>query len=234
MAVHRIAPLVVGLILAPCALAQTAQQPSPTTRNGHWYLTASAAAVEDAEFTYDGSDIPDLIDINYTDTTDAGAAVEAGLGYAFSNGLRTEAAIAVQNFGGVTTRQTLVIFGGTPDIIKTELSGDRIRSAALSLNAYYDFPVAGSIRPYVGGGAGIATVDVVDAIINGDDTGLSLQLVGGFNVKLSKSLSLYAEGRWQKLTDVAIRGFDLSTSIPISANIDFSTLSVRSGLRLSF
>jgi len=54
--------------------------------------------------------------------------------------------------------------------------------------------------------------------------------MAGLNLRTSKTLSLFVEGRWQQLSEVEIAGFDLSTSFPITAEIEFTTLSLRAGL----
>jgi len=127
MSIHRAAPLAIGLIFAPCAFAQAGDEPPAAERHGSWNISASAAAIEGAEFTYNGSNIPDLVDINYTDTTDAGLALEASLGHAFANGLRTEIAITQQKFDGAQTKQKITFLGEPIAFLEDTLSGGKLR-----------------------------------------------------------------------------------------------------------
>jgi len=235
MPIHRIAPLAACLIFAPCAIAQAPDTQPAAPRRGNWYVAASVGAVENAEYGYDEVLISDVLTSSSTVTTDSGAAIEAALGYAFSSGLRAEAALTLQKFGGAQTHSVFsVIVTTPPDTFTNTIAGDDIRSTALNLNAYYDFPMQGSIRPYVGIGAGIVSVEIDDGVFDAKDPGISLQAMAGFNVNVSKSLALYVEGRWQESSDLAAHGFDTATSLPITADFDFSTLSARAGLRLNF
>jgi opacity protein-like surface antigen len=235
MPIHRIAPLAVGLALAPSAFAQNLDASAPKTPKGQWYIAASAAVVDGAGYSHDEILIPGLLTSASAVTTDVGAAIEAAVGYAFSGGFRTEAALTLQRFGGAKTHAIFRIIDGTPPAeFADTFNGDDIRSASLNLNAYYDFPTGGSIRPYVGVGAGIVSVEVDDGVLDAKDPGISLQAMAGVSIMTAQSMSFFVEGRWQDLSDLTTHGFDLATSLPISVDFDFSTLSIRSGLRLTF
>ena len=233
MPIRRLAPLALGLVFAPSALAQTIE--APLDRKGEWYFSASSAIVDGAEYNYDEVLIPDLLTSSNTVTTDVGAAIETAIGYAFSSGFRTEAALTLQKFDGAKTSTVFRLIAESPPFeIFDTFPGDKIESTALNLNAYYDFPVRGSIKPYVGVGAGIVSVEIDDGVLRAKDPGISLQAMAGVSVRATESLSLYVEGRWQELRDLRTHGFDLATSFPITVDFDFSTFSIRSGLRATF
>jgi opacity protein-like surface antigen len=235
MPIRCIAPLAVGLVLAPSVFAQDAQPPQPSGWQGRWYFSASAAVVDGVEYSYDDVLIPDLLTSSNTVTTDVGAGIETAVGYAFSSGFRTEAALTLQKFDGTKTSTVFRLIDQNPPFeIFDTFAGDRIESTALNLNAYYDFPTSGSIRPYAGIGVGIVSVEVNDGVLNAKDPGISLQAMAGLSFKATEDLSLYVEGRWQELRDLRTHGFDLATSFPITVDFDFSTFSIRSGLRATF
>ena len=235
MPMRCVVPLVVGLALAPSMFAQSPTDPQPENRQGQWYFAASSGIVDEAEYSYDIVLIPDLLTNSSRVTSNTGATVEAAVGYAFSSGFRAEAALTLQKFDGVKTNTVFSLIDDVPPLeLRDTFFGDDIESTALNLNAYYDFPVRGSIRPYVGAGAGIVSVDTNDGVLDATDPGISLQAMVGLSVEVSKSLSLYVEGRWQELRDLRTHGFDQATSFPITVDFDFSTFSVRSGLRATF
>ena len=235
MFIGRIASLAVGLAIAPSAFAQVIDAQAPAERRGEWYFSASSAIVNGVEYSYEDVLIPNLLTSSNTVTSDTGAAVETAVGYAFSNGFRTEAALTFQTFEGTKTRTVFRLIDTAPpfEIFET-FTGDEIQSTALNLNAYYDFPIGRSIRPYVGVGAGIVSVEIDDGVLDAKDPGISLQVMAGLTIKATESLSLYVEGRWQEAKDLQTHGFDQATSFPITVDFDFSTLSVRGGLRTTF
>ncbi len=84
-------------------------------------------------------------------------------------------------------------------------------TAAMMVNAYYDFDTGGPFVPYIGGGGGLAyvTFDGVSAPPLGriDDTDVELawQVLAGVGYKLDADLTLYAGYRWFDANNVTMQ-----------------------------
>ena len=137
-----------------------------------------------------------LVSLQDTDLTESGISREVSLdsGFGFGGGggydfdfLRAEAEIVYRknNINKVST----VLRGNVGG------SGD-ISALSFMLNGFYDFKNRTFLTPYIGGGIGVALVDLSTVtaetvrISGGDDTVFAYQLEAGFNNAINDSMSL--------------------------------------------
>ncbi len=148
-----------------------------------------------------------LVLLQDTDLTESGVSREASFdtGFGFGGGggydfdfLRAEAEIVYRknNINKVST----VLHGNASG------SGD-VSALSFMLNGFYDFKNRTFITPYVGGGIGVALVDLSTVtaetvrISEGDDTVFAYQLEAGFNNAINESMSLDFGYRYFATTD---------------------------------
>jgi len=107
-------------------------------------------------------------------------------------------------------------------------SGD-LKTASFWIDAVYDFPVKGSVKPYVGVGAGGTHVWLNDGVgLKGDLQSPGVQAFAGVNVAVTKKVRLFAEARVERLGN-----FDIEVnSNATHAQLDTSAVVV--GLRTGF
>lgn len=95
--------------------------------------------------------------VNATVSYDAGFAILGAVGYGFGNNIRTEFELGYTSTGGDKIRS-----GATT----TNIVGGDIDLYTLYAAAYYDFAV-GDIKPYLGGGLGMAIADTDTFAVTG-------------------------------------------------------------------
>jgi len=173
-------------ICAACAAAilpVLSAAPAAAETGGRTYFAFSGGALGPTEFEYD---IPNG-DVEVE--TEDGMAFSAAIGRRFGRHLRLEASATYleADIDQVARR-------GGPVILIYEPPG-AIQSYGLGVNAYFDFINHGPVRPYVGGGIGIASLDVNDTILVDAGTALTGRFVAGANFMVADNVSLFAEGR---------------------------------------
>ena len=153
-----------------------------------------------------------LVSLQDTDLTESGISREVSLdsGFGFGGGggydfdfLRAEAEIVYRknNINKVST----VLRGNVGG------SGD-ISALSFMLNGFYDFKNRTFLTPYIGGGIGVALVDLSTVtaetvrISGGDDTVFAYQLEAGFNNAINESMSLDFGYRYFATTDPSLGG----------------------------
>ncbi|MFT4090962.1 MAG: outer membrane beta-barrel protein [Asticcacaulis sp.] len=148
------------------------------------------------------------------------------LGRTLPNRLRAEMSLSTRNHD---VKETVARFGDTTYINTIE---GEAKVMALDLNVYYDIPVAKGFNLYVGGGVGVATVEINDTYLNDEGSALSLVAMGGASYDLGTSASVFAEARWQRVGTIEIEsptGIDFS-----DAEIDLTNTAVLGGIRFRF
>jgi opacity protein-like surface antigen len=76
----------------------------------------------------------------------------------------------------------------------------------IDINGYYDFPVAGPVKPYLGAGVGVAQVKIDDDLII-DDKGdaLTLQGIAGASFAVSPTHLAVRRGRYQYTGSIKVK-----------------------------
>lgn len=158
-----------------------------------------------------------------TNTTTASNALAASLaiGRTFGN-FRAEFAYSYANWDKASD--------GT--FTRRDDSGLTIQS--FDLVGYYDFPIEGQLRPYVGFGVGLANVEFSDSLaLSAEDRALHIQAIGGLSFPVAENLAAFGEVRYQTTT-APVGARRPGSPIPLDADTDISAYGFQGGLRLSF
>lgn len=158
--------------LASCAAGAAQAQ--------NWYASGSAGLVR-LDKTDDTSVTP-----SETAKFGTGYALQGAIGYSFDSGLRTELEVSYldSDIKNVTTAgTTTAVLGGDVDVFAGHAA------------AYYDFAV-GSFAPYLGGGLGVANVDIDPGTIGGvaiptsNETNFSMFGELGVSIPVSEGVAI--------------------------------------------
>jgi opacity protein-like surface antigen len=84
-------------------------------------------------------------------------------------------------------------------------SDGKVKALSVDLNGYYDFPVSGPVKPYLGAGVGVAQVKIDDGLLDDKGDALTLQAMAGASVAVSPRISLFAEGRYQYTGSIKVK-----------------------------
>lgn len=133
---------------------------------------------------------------------DLGPQMTLALGYHLAGGLRVAGEFGWGYFSTSTLRPqtssaTAQTLNGTA--VSTLAGGDNTLYT-MTLNAYYDLPIGGSVRPYIGGGAGWYHLDTGNIYFS-DSTGANLfNQPGGSSdngmVQAELGLTVHVDPRW--------------------------------------
>jgi opacity protein-like surface antigen len=185
---------VAALAMAGAAMAQTAgpkpaSAPAPaavaTTTSGQ-YISVSGGFIGKTDYDYRFAN-----GYRFDGDVDAGGQGAVAWGSALGNGWRGELALGYrsQKAGGVLTTTGATKFNFE--------NGGKVTTLSVDINGYYDFPVAGPVRPYLGAGVGVAQVKIDDGLMDDKGDALTLQGIAGASFAVSPRVSLFAEGRYQ-------------------------------------
>ncbi|MBI1685862.1 outer membrane protein [Caulobacter hibisci] len=208
---------VAALAFAGAASAQDAK-PAKASAARSQYISVAGGVIGKSDYDYDftgGSVTADL---------DAGAQGVVAWGATVGANWRAELAVGYRN-------QKLDSTVRIPPYTYT-LGGDKAQTVTLDINAYYDFPVSGPVKPYLGAGIGVASVKIDDGLLDDRGDALSLQAIAGASWAVSPTVSLFAEGRFQRVGPVKVKvsnGFSETKS-----DFDLSSAGGLVGVRFGF
>jgi opacity protein-like surface antigen len=160
---------------------------------------------------------------------DLGWGAGAAVGYAFDFGLRAEAEVAYRMND---------LDQASLGPVALDLEGD---TTALSImgNLWFDIPLGGPVRPFVGGGLGMAQVSLNDVevpalgsgtFVDDSDWVFAYQLGGGIAFRVAPAVDITAEYRYFG-TDNPEYSLDAAA---VDAEYEYSSHSVLFGLRYHF
>lgn len=199
-----------------------------TFRDAGFYVGARGGAVwaDDTQFTITG---PALIENSY----DIGLAGSLFVGFEVPDlylgiGLRLEGEL-----GYAQADVDIHTVAGTPATAGNSFgSTDAFTAMA---NVYADYSL-GVLRPFVGGGIGVARVDFEGHGVTGnlgvmDDTenGYAWQVMGGIGYDVTAAITVEAMVRYQE-----IQGVELVSSTGPASTLDLSSTQILLGARFSF
>jgi opacity protein-like surface antigen len=177
------------------------------------------------------ADVPGGGGVSYTVDVenDIGWAAGGAIGYGFDFGLRAEAEVAYR--WNDLDRASL-------GPVAVDLEGD---TTALSImgNLWFDIPLTGRVRPFLGGGIGMAQVSLNDVevavapgttFVDDSDWVFAYQLGGGVAFQVAPGVDLTAEYRYFGTDDPE---YELE-AVAADAEYEYSSHSVLFGLRYSF
>ena len=158
---------VAAVAIAGAASAQTAPaaKPAPQATSGQ-YISVSGGLIGKTDYDYRFANGDSM-----KADVDAGAQGAVAWGSSFG-AWRGEMALGYrsQKVDGELT---------IPGLGRYRTYGDKVTTLSLDLNGYYDFPVAGPVRPYLGAGVGVAQVNIDDGVLDDKGDGLTLQGMAG-------------------------------------------------------
>ena len=201
-------------------------------------LALTGAAMASAEGNYYG------IQLGMADTDDTEFETALGtIGTTFDSGLAYGVTFgrSMDNFrleGELSRRDS--------DVDKHSLGGASLDGAtgeasvtSLMANVYYDFATSGRVKPYVGAGLGLASVDlsnfgvaVVPDVLDADDDVFAYQAILGLGVDLSDKVMLTFDARLFETEDAAVTTSAVSGGV--DTEVGYTAIDARVGLRISF
>ncbi len=193
--------------------------------------------------------------VAWTTEFENGVFLSGAYGYELPVGLRIEGELSytsndVDTHAGVTLAGSIAADGldaanlliGTDAAVGIEI-GDlvadgqgSVETLGVAANVYYDFDFEGSpFSAYVGGGLGLAQVDVDYSpsgfvIVDDNDTVLLYQVMVGGEYALSDTLSLYGGYRYRATPDVETE----VSLFPADLDIEYSANILEAGVRVAF
>ena len=201
--------LVIGLALATTALSAPAY-----ARDGEWYIGVDGGAtlVEDMDLDISGLNNAASIDYDY------GYDVGGYTGYDFGP-FRLEAEVSYREADpqDVTTS---VVFPGVGTTGSFDSVG-HVNALAFMVNGLIDFGADDGVQGFVGGGAGVARVDVRNLIanpryLNDSDTGFAYQALAGVRAPLTDHIDVGLKYRFFTAPNVDLvsnTGADIQTRL---------------------
>ncbi|HEX6102089.1 MAG TPA: porin family protein, partial [Alphaproteobacteria bacterium] len=210
-------------LLATAALAAVLGYASQAQAEGIYVGAFGGLTIpEHSDGTFDVLGVSEDVEIESHPGWAAGAAV----GYGFDFGLRAEGEIAYRS--NELNRFNVVGNG-------LNFSGDATALSAMG-NVWYEFPLSDTLRPFLGGGAGMAQISLEDAellgvqVVDDSDWVFAYQLGAGLGYRLSPGLDLTAEYRYFGAEEA---NFELETAAG-GAEAEYTSHSVLFGVRYSF
>lgn len=124
---------------------------------------------------------------------DPGVAVNAAAGYAFGNGVMTELELGYRHADPMSD------------------PGADVEALSAMVNAIYELPTGGRLRPYFGAGIGVVHTDydetqpLTGIIVNDDDTELAVQGIAGVTFQASDRVDLFLDYRFIHTGELDLR-----------------------------
>ncbi len=189
----------------------------------NFYMAANAglALLNDADIT--DSTVPF---IHLSTESEAGMAFALATGYTFGN-VRVEGEVTYQK--NDLDSLSLSVIG--VDLGSASISGDT-SSTAFLINGYYDFKNTTSFTPFIGGGLGMANVDLGAITLDNygplttsiDDNVFAYQLTFGVNYAFNSTVSLDLKYRYFATEDLEVG----------STKIEYSSHNIYAGVKIDF
>lgn len=207
---------VAGLALTGAASAQTTAAPD----GGGQYVSIAGGVIGKTDYNYRFSTGGTRLDAEL----DAGPQGALAWGASVGANWRAELALGYRS-QDISSWMVLPGLGKITD-------GGKADTLSLDINAYYDFPVSGPVKPYLGAGVGVAQVKIDDGALDDKAEALNMQAIAGASVAISPNVSLFAEGRYQRTGPIRITA-TLGAATKTS-NIDLSSAGGLVGVRFGF
>lgn len=163
---------------------------------------------------------------------EAGLGGQVAYGMRYSQNVRFEAALGYRS-QDITSRVTYPApFAGSGGGLGGDQDEHRASAITLDFNAYYDLPITGPVRPYVGAGVGLAQVDLDDGLLSDGGSTANLQAMAGVSLKAGSKATLFVEGRYQRLGTLEVETTNGFTTV--QDEITRGGPAVYAGARFSF
>jgi opacity protein-like surface antigen len=191
---------VAALALAGAASAQTATAPAapaaPAARGQ--YISVSGGLIGKTDYDYSFAN-------GYAMNADVDSGAQGAVAWGSTLAGNWRAEIALGYRSQKVDGQLTVPAGGPLHAGVYPTDGDKMTTFSVDLNGYYDFPVSGPVKPYLGAGVGVAQVKIDDGVLDDKGDALTLQGIAGASFAVSPRVSLFAEGRLQYTGRIKIK-----------------------------
>ena len=211
-----ITTVVAALAVAGVASAQTTPAAKPATAPGQ-YVSVSAGLAGSSDYHYKlipGYDLKGDVDSGVQGEIAWGTQVDGGWRVQLALGYRTQ-----------DSKTTITGLSGSYDDAK-------IKTVILAADAYYDFPVKGPVKPYLGAGVGVAGVKFDDGVLDDKGSGLALRAMAGASYQITPTIALFAEGRYEHIGSLKVEvEYGTTTS---KSTVNLSSFGGLAGVRFGF
>jgi opacity protein-like surface antigen len=213
-----ISAAVAALAFAGAASAQDAKPAAAKAPSKGQYVSIAGGYIgkSDYDYSFAGGSVDGK--------AEAGAQVAIAWGASLDNNWRVELAGGYRNQDIASTIRS-------PGFV-WNFEGDKAQILSADINAYYDLPVSGPVKPYVGAGIGAASIKLDDGVIDDTGSALTLQAIAGASVAVSPSVSLFAEARYQRVGPIRVE--TTSSQGDRKSKFDLSSGGALVGVRFGF
>lgn len=182
---------VAALAMAGAAAAQTAPAASAAPASGQ-YIAVSGGLIGKTDYDYGFAN-------GWSVDADVKAGAQGAIAWGTSIGANWRGEIALGY------RSQKVDSALTSNVGVFTATDGKVKALSIDLNGYYDFPVSGPVKPYLGAGIGAAQVKIDDGLLDDKGDALTLQAMAGASVAVSPRISLFAEGRYQYTGSIKVK-----------------------------
>lgn len=208
-----------------------------------WYVRADVGAVLSGTLDHENRGSQSAAILGNSDLEEA-YTFSTGLGYAFEDNFRLEAAIGYRE-GDLDVPAATV--GGLPSLNFTADPRGDVEVIDIMLNGLYDLPGTGKLSPFVGLGLGLIDIEVNAAnlfslggpggyvnVLSDSDTGFAYQGLAGLAYKLSDQVTLDLTYKYLGTTGLDLEGTNGLLGIATPYDADYSDHTASVGLRWAF
>jgi opacity protein-like surface antigen len=172
-----------------CALAVLCLSAAPAAADQGPYFAASLGIVSPLDQDLDWGEV----------SYEEAAHISGAIGYKWGNGLRHELEVG---YSGVEGDRVTVDGVGSAD-----LSDATANVLAMTINTFVDFKTSSPMKPYIGGGLGLARVSIDDFTVAGIEvegdtsTDFTAFVEGGVSFEVTETLSIGPSYRFIWIND---------------------------------
>lgn len=208
--------------LAADLIVDAPADPIAVSAPGDWYVSLFAGGVWTPEIEAEFVDGP----YDYDVTTDLGYAFGIAVGTKVFENVRIEAELSG------TVNAMSEVYEYDDDELYTDIDGS-VSALYLLGNVWFDLDTGSGFTPYIGGGVGVAALNVNfdDWTWDFDGSGFAYQLGAGVKVDVADNIALDLGYRFKSVPGVTIEDVDNSDN---QFNLDLQSHVFQAGLTFSF
>jgi opacity protein-like surface antigen len=207
---------VAALAFAGAASAQDAKPAAAPAATQYVSIAGGYIGKSDYDYGFAGGRVEGEADAGVQLAVAWGSALQGNWRVELAGGYRTQDAASTVRVGAITAAA----------------EGDKAQVLSADINAYYDFPVSGPVKPYLGAGIGAASVKLDDGVLDDTGSALTLQAIAGASVAVSPTVSLFAEARYQRVGPIRV---ETTTALgERKSKFDLSSAGALVGVRFGF
>jgi opacity protein-like surface antigen len=207
---------VAALAFAGAASAQDAKPAAASAATQYVSIAGGYIGKSDYDYGFAGGRVEGEADAGVQLAVAWGSALQGNWRVELAGGYRTQDAASTVRVGAITAAA----------------EGDKAQVLSADINAYYDFPVSGPVKPYLGAGIGAASVKLDDGVLDDTGSALTLQAIAGASVAVSPTVSLFAEARYQRVGPIRV---ETTTALgERKSKFDLSSAGALVGVRFGF